>query len=160
MKQIDGNGDVGSFLHGSPKSFHLSRAVDIVDNHQAVWVKLWPKLPQLSCQGVPIRVAGNDEIQRLRWQRIAHPINRMGGKPFDQPLDQPCDFIAGFFILLSRIDHLIHQPIDEGRMGSVARVGRQEMVNIIKIKPKSAHRAKDTGNRDQLWFKQPVMHRK
>ena len=54
--------------------------------------------------------------------------------------------MPGFLPLSGRINYFIHQPIYERRVRTMTRMGREEMIRVIYVKPKAVHRAKDTGN--------------
>src|SRR5690606_10007660 len=78
---------------------------------------------------------------------VAYPEYIVGVEPANQTGYQPFYFTQRFLLLPGRIDYFIHQSVHEGRMRTVTRMGRQEMENIINVKPRAVHCAKDTGNR-------------
>ncbi len=138
-EEIDRDGHFRACLDRLPEQFCLCIPIAIGKQQYAAGMKFWPQRPKPIGSLPGITPGSQNEIQRFGCRTAARFIYLPGPEMVDQPRDQPHDPVAGFPRLTPGIDHFINQPVHKRRMSAMPRIGGQQMLHVIQVKPGAFH---------------------
>ena len=125
-KQIDGYRDIGLGLYKLPQHFRLVIAVDVRQHQYTAGMELWPQLFYFGNRLFEHTAIDHNEVKAGNWWLFAaQRVYRTRLKPIDKPHGQAFHFIPRFARQAFGINQLIHQSVNEGRVGAMAGVGLQ-----------------------------------
>ncbi len=134
-KQIDGYRDIGLGLYKLPQRFRLVIAVDARQHQYTAGMELRPQLFYFDDRLFDHIAIDHNEVEAGNWWLFAaQHVYRTWLKPIDKPHGQSFHFIPRFARQVFGINHLIHQSVNEGRVGAMARMRHKEVHQPVEIK--------------------------